>query len=71
MVCAGVRYVGHKLDIRRLEAVAKEFKMDYETRREFGDFVEDCKRKGDTGSGPRGDFTYQELREKAREFLEE
>jgi hypothetical protein len=32
------------------------------------DYVEECKRMAEKGSGNAGDFTYAELREKAREF---
>lgn len=60
--------VSKKRDIRRIEAIAQEFGMDSHERREFGDYVEECKRRGDQGTGERGDFTYQELREKALEF---
>ena len=60
--------MGKKRDIRQIEAIAREFEMDPEERREFGDYIEDCKRAGETGSGKDGDFTYDELREKAREF---
>ena len=37
--------------------------MDSDERREFGDYVEDCKRNGE-----KGDFTFRELREKVSEF---
>jgi len=60
--------MGRKRDIRQIEAIAREFGMDLEERREFGDYVEECKRCGEHGSGPNGDFTYDELRGKAREF---
>jgi len=60
-----------KDDIKRLEAVAKEFGMDPEQRREFGDYVEECKRHGDMGPGARGDFDYNGLKEKAKEYLGE
>ena len=55
-------------DIRQIEAIAREFGMDSEERREFGDYVEDCKRRGDFGSGAGGDFTYGELQDKAMDF---
>jgi hypothetical protein len=61
--------MGRKRDIRQIEAVAREFDMDDLLRREFGDYVEDCKRSGDRGTQPNGNFTYEELRRKAREFL--
>lgn len=57
-----------KRDIRQLEGVAQEFGMDPIERREFGDYLEDCKRRGDMGSEPNGDFTYGELRIKVAEF---
>ena len=62
--------MGRKRDIRQIEAIAKEFNMDSEERREFGDYVEDCKRSGEVGSGPNGDFTYAELRDKFLNFAE-
>lgn len=57
-----------KRDIRQIEAIAREFDMDAEERREFGDYIEDCKRSGERGSGQDGDFTYSELRTKVPEF---
>ena len=57
-----------KRDIRQIEAIAKEFEMDPDERREFGDHVEDCKRKGEKGTGEDGDFTFRELRDKVPEF---
>lgn len=44
--------------------------MTEEERREFGDFLEEEKGIGNGGTkNERGDFTYQELRQKARDFL--
>jgi hypothetical protein len=60
--------ISKKRDIRQIEAIAREFDMDLVERREFGDYIEDCKRAGEKGSAKDGDFTYDELREKAREF---
>jgi len=60
--------MGRKRDIRQIEAIAIEFDMDPEERREFGDYIEECKRIGEFGSGPNGDFTYGELRDKVPEF---
>lgn len=57
-----------KRDIRQIEAIAREFDMDSEERREFGDFIEGCKRNGEKGTGKDGDFTYRELRDKVPEF---
>jgi hypothetical protein len=42
--------------------------MDPDERREFGDDVEDGKRRSETGSEENGDFTYRELRDKVPEF---
>lgn len=62
--------MGRKDDLKEVDAVAREFGMDAETRFEFGDFLEDCKAHGDGRTkNARGDFTRGELREKAREFL--
>ena len=64
--------MGRKKDIAEIEAIATRFGMDPETRREFGDFVEELKRSGDRGTeNDRGDFTWDELQAKAREFLAE
>jgi len=63
--------MGKKRDIRNIEAIATEFDMVGDERRKFGDYIEECKLEGERGSGAKGDFTYGELREKAREFQEE
>ncbi len=60
--------MGKKRDIQQVEAIAKEYEMDSQERREFGDYIEDCKRRGEKGSGKDGDFAYEELREKVSEF---
>lgn len=57
-----------KRDIRQIEAIAREFGMAPDERREFGDYIEACKRNGEKGTGLDGDFTFQELRGKALEF---
>jgi hypothetical protein len=62
--------LGNKKDIQQVENVAQEFKMTEEERRDFGDFLEEEKACGNGGTkNERGDFTYAELRQKAREFL--
>ncbi|KYC41445.1 hypothetical protein WA1_22405 [Scytonema hofmannii PCC 7110] len=59
-----------KKDIQQVNAVAREFNMTEEERREFGDFLEEEKASGRGGTKNEcGDFTYEELRRKAREFL--
>ncbi|MGP0069520.1 MAG: hypothetical protein ACLQGP_38720 [Isosphaeraceae bacterium] len=60
--------MGKKRDIRQIEGIAREFQMDPQDGRDFGKYVEDCKSRGDKGTGKDGDFTYEELRRKAREF---
>jgi len=60
--------MGKKRDIRQIDAIAREFEMDPEERREFGDYIESCKRAGERGTGMDGDFTYGELRSKVPEF---
>jgi hypothetical protein len=49
--------MGRERDIRQIEAIAREFEMDPDERREFGDSIEDGKRAGEKGSGKEGDFT--------------
>lgn len=67
----GRRGKGGKGDIKQVDDVAKEFKMTREQRQEFGDWIEAEKASGNGGTAnERGDFTYRELRDKAREFME-
>jgi hypothetical protein len=62
--------MGRKPDQKQVDDVANEFDMTEVERFEFGDFIEDCKAHGDRGTkNDRGDFTWSELRQKAREFL--
>jgi hypothetical protein len=62
--------MARKQDIRDVEAIAAQFGMDADTRRDFGDFLEQCKRAGDLGTrNDRGDFIWAEMEAKAREFL--
>lgn len=62
--------MGKKRDIQQVEAVAREFNMNESERRDFGDFIEEEKAAGNGGTkNERGDFTYQELQQKARDFL--
>ena len=62
--------LGRKKDIQQVKAIANEFSMTEEERRDFGDFLEADKAVGNGGTkNERGDFTYQELRAKACEFL--
>jgi hypothetical protein len=60
-----------KQDIKEIEKMAKKHGMNGQVRRDFGDFIEDCKRNGDGGTkNDRGDFTWDELDRKAQEFLD-
>ena len=62
--------MGKKKDIQQVEAVAREFNMNESERRDFGDFIKEEKAAGNGGTkNERGDFTYQELQQKARDFL--
>lgn len=64
--------MARKRDIRDVEAIARAFGMAPDQRREFGDYLEECKRSGDRGTlNDRGDFTWDEMVEKARDFLGE
>ncbi len=62
---------GKKPDIQQVNAIAQEFGMDGPQRERFGRYVEDMKEVGERGTkNDRGDFTYQELRGLAEEFLD-
>ena len=52
-------------DRKQIDSIAKKFKID---RREFGDFIEETKRQ--MGRGPSDNFSYSELEDLAREFME-
>jgi hypothetical protein len=57
-------------DIKQVDDVAREYKMTAPERLRFGEFLEEEKRLGYGGSkNQQGDFTYEELRRKARDFL--
>ena len=58
-----------KDDIKRVRKIATKHGMSPEERREFGDYIEDQKRSGNVGSGPRGDFTWDELDRLADDFM--
>lgn len=58
-----------KSDIKKVNNVARRHKMSPKERREFGDYIHKLKRLGHYGSGERGDFTYNELNELAKEFM--
>ena len=64
--------MARKLDIKEIERMARKHGMTEDQRRDFGDFLEECKRGGEVGTkNDRGDFTWDELDRKAREFLGE
>ncbi|MEA5560577.1 hypothetical protein VB692_05190 [Planktothrix agardhii UHCC 0887] len=64
--------MGKKPDLGQVDAIAREFRMGDELRRDFGSFIEEEKKNGYGGTlNRKGDFTYQELRQKAQEFLED
>ena len=64
--------MGKKDDIKQIDAIAREFRMSPTLRKTFGLFLEEEKRNGYGGTlNNRGDFTYPELRQKAKEFLED
>lgn len=57
-------------DIREVNAVANHYGMAPEVRAAFGLWLEEEKKHGERGTrNKRGDFTYQELRHKAEEFM--
>jgi len=65
-------FMGKKDDIKQIDAIAREFGMLGKERKAFGRFLEQEKRNGYGGTlNDRGDFTYPELLQKAKEFLED
>jgi hypothetical protein len=60
-----------KKDIREINKVARMFGMDHDARQELRRRLEKDKKSGEPGSRRRGDFTWAELAEKARELLAE
>jgi hypothetical protein len=64
--------MGKKRDIQQIEAIARMFHFSASQREEFGEFLEQEKAEQHRGTlNARGDFTWQELVEKAKEFLNE
>jgi len=58
--------MARKPDLKQVDAVARWYGLD---RKEFGDYIGKCKAKGDFGTeNDRGDFTWDELREKVEEY---
>jgi 3-hydroxyacyl-CoA dehydrogenase len=59
-----------KKDIKQVNDIAKAYNMTEEERKEFGKFLENEKKRGRIGNkNDKGDYTYQELEEKARKFI--
>jgi hypothetical protein len=58
-----------KDDIKNVRAVASRLGMTKEERDEFRSYIHESKSRGHFGSGPRGDFTFQELLDLGQEFL--
>jgi hypothetical protein len=64
-------HVGRKSDIRQIEGLCTRNGLCPRRRFEFGDYLERLKRDGVRGSQDNGDFTFAELEERLREFLED
>jgi hypothetical protein len=53
-----------------VDTVVREFKMTPEVELDFREYIHECKKAGYRGTAnDRGDFTMDELRDLAREFL--
>lgn len=64
--------MGRKGELRDVDRIAKKYGMSKQQRQEFGDYLEVCKNAVDRGTkNDRGDFTWDELEEKAQEFQAE
>ena len=58
-----------KKDIQRVNAVARRYGMSRDERDELGELVHWLKDRGFFGTGEKGDFTFKELCEIARDSL--
>jgi hypothetical protein len=58
-----------KRDTKTFRAVCQNNNMTDEQIYAFSEYIHDLKRSGHGGSAKKGDFTYQELDEIAKEFL--
>ena len=58
-----------KKDIKTFRAVCRRYHMTDEQVYDFSDYVHELKESGYAGSGSRGDFTFKELDQLARDFL--
>jgi hypothetical protein len=66
------RNVAMGSDIQQVRAVAQRLGMTKEERDEFRAYIHKCKQLGIRGTkNDRGDFTFQELTDLGRQFLEE
>jgi hypothetical protein len=62
--------MGKKKDNQQIDDIAKEFNMNQRQRKQFGKFIEGEKEALHRGNlNAKGDFTYAELRQKAKEFI--
>jgi len=62
--------MGKKRDLKQIDAIARECNMSPPVRKAFGKFIENEKANGDMGVlNDKGDFTWEELQQKAEEFL--
>ncbi|MEB3248631.1 MAG: hypothetical protein VKK07_04740 [Merismopediaceae bacterium] len=63
--------MGNKRDIQQVNAIAQKYGMSLLVRKQFGTFLEKEKSQGHGGTlNAKGDFTWDELQQKAEEFLE-
>ena len=64
--------MGKKQDLKEVDRAAAMAGIPPAKRRDFGRYLERCKRQGDGGTkNNRSDFTEEELLKKAHEFMEE
>jgi hypothetical protein len=67
---ADSRFWAIKPDIRQVNDIARRYGLTSEQRDDFGDFLEDEKACGRGGTkNQRGDFKWNELEEKIKEYL--
>jgi hypothetical protein len=63
--------VGRKKELKDVDRAAAQAGLGPDQRRDFSRYLHKCKQSGDFGSkNDKGDYTFAELLEKAKEFKE-
>jgi len=60
--------MSRKGDLKRVDKIARDAGIPPERRRDFGRYIEKCKRSGPYDLASSGDATEEQLREMAKDF---